>query len=277
MLVVARQASGYGSPGASGDECHGGIEVRFWSTILMTAALALISPILRSAQPLKPAEALDRYLAAPRNEQPACADSVFAVQVDASLPALKKHGSMTGFKRIVKPGRIVYRGLRFTGDNVVKNQVIARFLARESNPTQQAADITVTPLNYLFAFNKVSDYNRLTAYVFLLKPRRKRVGLFRGELWLDAETAAPLRLWGDLVKSPSIFVRSVRFVQDYQTVHGCSEPLRLLLTTRTQIAGTAEMTVWLHPASEEPEARGGMNVLPDFSMETRQDNEHNNR
>jgi hypothetical protein len=152
-------------------------------------------------------------------------------------------------------GHIVYRGLKFTGDNLIKLQVIARFLARETNPPEQAGDISVTPVNYTFAFDKASDYNGLTAYVFLLKPRRKRAGLFRGDLRRDAETAAPLRMWGDLVKSPSIFVHSFQFVQDYQMVRGCSEPLRLLLTTRTRIAGAVEMTVWLHPAEEREGTR----------------------
>ena len=151
---------------------------------------------------------------------------------------------------------------------MVKTQVIARFLTREAKTQPQAQDVGLTPQNYIFQFENTSDYNGLAAYVFLLKPRRKRAGLFRGELWLDAETAAPLRIWGDLVKSPSIFVRSIRFVQDYQTVRGCSEPLRVLLTARTRIAGTAEMTVWLHPASDEAEAT-------DFSIEVKRDDEHN--
>ena len=240
------------------------------------AALALMAPVL-SWGALKPPEALDRYLAQQRSGQPACPDSLFAVQIDASLPALKRRATMTGFKRIVRPGQIVYHGLRFTGDNVVKTQVITRFLARETKPPQPAGNVSVTPQNYSFEFEKVSEYNGLAAYVFLLKPRRKGAGLFRGELWLDAETAAPLRLWGDLVTSPSIFVRSVRFVQDYQTVRACSEPLRVLLTAQTRIAGAAEMTVWLHPASEQPEATETMNVSPDFSMEVKRDDEHNDR
>ncbi len=51
--------------------------------------------------------------------------------------------------------------------------------------------------------------------MFRVEPRRKRVGLFKGELWLDPSTALPLRGWGDFVKSPSIFVKRVRFVRDY--------------------------------------------------------------
>jgi len=233
------------------------------------AAVTLLAPALCPAQAMKPVEALDRYLAAQPEQHPGCTDSVFAVRIDASVPALKKRGSMTGFKRIVQPGHIVYRGLRFTGDNVVKTQVIARFLARETNPPEQAGDIAVTPRNYTFAFDRASDYNGVAAYVFLLKPRRKRAGMFRGELWLDAETAEPLRMWGDLVKAPSILVANFRFVQDYQTVHGCTEPLRLISTARTRIAGTVEMTVWLYPASEPTEASAAINATPDVSMEAK--------
>jgi hypothetical protein len=231
------------------------------------AALALIAPALSPAEALRPSEALGRYLAGQRGDRLACSDSLFAIRIDASMPAMKRYGSMTGFKRIVQPGQVVYRGLRFTGDKFVKTQVIARYLSRDTYPSAQTADIAVTPANYVFAFNGVSDYSGLAAYVFLLKPRRKRAELFRGELWLDAGTGEPHRIWGDLVKSPSIFVRSFRFVQDYQTVHGCTEPLRLLLTARTRIAGTVEMTVWLHPASEEPETTSGFDAVPDFSFD----------
>ena len=69
---------------------------------------------------------------------------------------------------------------------------------------------------------------------------------------MDANTAAPLRMWGDLVKSPSIFVRSFRFVQDYQTIAACTAPLRIVLTSRARIAGPVEMTVWMRPANQEP-------------------------
>jgi len=218
------------------------------------ATLALIASALCAAGPLAPAAALDRYLARGTHEQDQCFQWEYVVQIDASVPLLKKSGSMTGFKRLIQPGQAVYRGLRFTGDNLVKTQVIARFLAHETNTPDQAENVSVTRLNYRFEFEKVADYNGQMAYVFQLTPRRKRAGLFRGELWLHAETAIPLRLWGDFVKSPSIFVRSFRFVEDYQTIHACNEPLRSLLTARTRIAGSVEMTVWQHPASDDAEA-----------------------
>jgi hypothetical protein len=218
-----------------------------------SAVLALIATAAAYAQSSQPADVLDRYLAKRKDDAPECSNLVFSMQIEASMPSLKKRGSMTGLRRIVRPGQVVYQGLRFTGDNLVRNQVIARFLARDRNPSEEE-DVGVTPVNYIFTFDKAADYNGLVAYVFLLKPRRKRAGLFRGELWLDASTAAPLRMWGDLVKSPSIFVRSFRFVQDYQTVATCTTPLRIVLTSRARIAGPVEMTVWMRPATAEAES-----------------------
>ena len=225
--------------------------------------LALIAAAAGYGQALQPTEALDRYLASRQDGAPECSSLFFSVQIEASMPSLKKHGSMTGFKRMIRPGQVVYQGLRFTGDNLVRNQVIARFLARDRNPSEQG-DVGVTPANYIFAFDQSAGYNGLVAYVFLLKPRRKRAGLFRGELWLDANTAAPLRIWGDLVKSPSIFVRSFRFVQDYQTIAACSTPLRIVLTSRARISGEVEMTVWMRPATEQPDTSSSGRALSDF-------------
>jgi hypothetical protein len=216
-------------------------------------------------------------LASSRDQQPECSDSVFTVRINASLPALRKQGSMGGLKLISQTGQIVYRGLRFTGDDLIKTAVIGRFLANDTNPPEPADKVGITQQNYLFAYDKTSDYNGLIAYVFRLKPRRKRAGLFQGELWLDANTAQPLRLWGDLVKSPSIFIRSFRFVQDYQTVAGRSQPLRLLLTARTRIAGTVEMVEWLHPAGDEPEVTDAGECSSGFSTEVKHQNENRNR
>ena len=218
-------------------------------------ALALIAPAADYGQALQPSEVLDRYLANGPDDRPDCSNLVFSVQIDASMPSLKKQGSMTGFRRIVRPGQVVYQGLRFTGDTFVRNQVIARFLTHDRDPSGQG-DVGLTPANYVFTFAKAADYNGLLAYVFLLKPRRKRAGLFRGELWLNANTAAPLRMWGDLVKSPSLFVSSFRFVQDYQTAAGCNAPLRILLTSRARVAGKVEMTVWMRPATGEADPAG---------------------
>ena len=223
------------------------------SDMFRKLALILLFAGFCSGQSLTPDQAIDQYLTS-RDLQPGCSEGVFAVQIDASLPNLVKQGSMSGLKVVSRTGHTVYRGLRFTGDNLVKTAVIARFLANEAKPLEQVDGTDMTRQNYSFVYDRTAEYNRLVAYVFRLKPMRKRMGLFRGELWLEETTASPLRLWGDFVKSPSIFVRNVRFVRDYQRIGRCFQPLRLLLTVETRIAGKVEMAVWLHPVDDQSAA-----------------------
>ncbi len=56
---------------------------------------------------------------------------------------------MSGLKVISRTGQTVYRGLRFTGDNLVKTAVIARFLANDTGPDREAGT-DVTRQNYSF-------------------------------------------------------------------------------------------------------------------------------
>jgi hypothetical protein len=228
------------------------------SYIFRTLVLSLLFVRFFFAQPLTPGQAIDRYLAGPGEQQTKCSDWVYAVQIDATMPQLKKQGTMSGLKVVSRLGRTAYHDLRFTGDNLVKTAVIARFLANDVKPHEPGA--AVTRENYSFVYDRTSDYNGLTAYVFQLKPARKSIGLLKGELWLEAATAQPLRLWGDFVKSPSFFVRNIRVVQDFQRIGDSSHPLRLLLIVDTRIAGHVEMAVWLHPLdgeSAEAVAGGG--------------------
>jgi len=224
------------------------------SVMFLRLEILIVSVGFCSGQSLTPDQAIDRYLTRSRDGQPECPDCAFAVQIDASLPKFKKEGSMSGVKVVSRTGQAVYRGLQFSGDKLVKTAVIARFLANEAKPPERVAGTDVTRQNYSIVYDRASPYNELRAYVFRVKPIRKRIGLFKGELWLDATTAAPLRLWGDFVKSPSIFVRNFRFVQDYQRIGDRFQPLRLLVTVETRIAGEVEMAVWLHPVDGQSAA-----------------------
>src|SRR6266478_5411298 len=102
-------------------------------------ALLLLFAGFCSGQSLTPDEAIDRYLTGSRERQLGCSDLLFAVQIDASLPKLKKQGSMSGLKVVSRTGQNVYRGLRFTGDKLVKTAVIARFLANDAKPPERVA------------------------------------------------------------------------------------------------------------------------------------------
>ncbi len=68
------------------------------------------------------------------------------VKIAATLPRLAKQGELQALRSISKLGKITYQGLGFSGDNTIKNEVISRFIAEESQPH----DTAITPANYKF-------------------------------------------------------------------------------------------------------------------------------
>jgi hypothetical protein len=76
-----------------------------------------------------------------------------------------------------------------------------------------------------------------------------------GELWLDPQTHLPVREAGRLVKNPSIFLRKVEFVKDYQIQGGVSVPSRITTTVETRIVGKASLSVAFSSVSltEDPQ------------------------
>jgi hypothetical protein len=69
------------------------------------------------------------------------------------------------------------------------------------------------------------------------------VGLFKGELWIDPETNLPLREAGEFVKNPSIFLKKVQFVREYEIVEGRAIPKHVESKLNTRVWGTAEVSI----------------------------------
>jgi hypothetical protein len=185
---------------------------------------------------------ISKYLEASRL-QPAQHGASMQVDIDASVPKLKEQGRLKALRSISKVGRITYRVLGFQGDNTVKSQVIARYLDAE----QQQRDnqkLSVTPANYKFKFKgqKVAQ-DGTNIYVFQLSPRAKRVGLFKGELWLNASNCLPVLEKGRLVKNPSIFFKKVDFEQAFALHNGAAVPEHISSTIDTRLVGRVQLKI----------------------------------
>jgi hypothetical protein len=151
---------------------------------------------------------------------------------------------LRALRRISAIGRITYDHLRFEGDRTVKNEVIARYLTAETQAqTDQAAKLDVTPANYKFKFKGMMPGDGRDVYVFQVTPRKKRVGLYRGEVWIDAGTYLRVREAGSFVKNPSIFLKKIEFVRTYEIRDGISVPLEIHSVVDTRLVGKAELTI----------------------------------
>ncbi len=197
--------------------------------------------------PVQPAQIVDHYVKALEVEKTHPQPVSMEVDMDAKLPSLKKQGRLHALRFITRVGQIFYppRNMRYEGDNTIKKEVIARYLQAEKEArTDYAGELAVTPANYKFKFKGSADYAGTPAWVFQVNPRRKKVGLYKGELWIDQRTYLPLREWGELAKNPSVFLKNVYFVRDYWLCDGVAVPRRLISDIQTRLVGHAQLTIW---------------------------------
>jgi len=191
---------------------------------------------------------ISKYLEA-TNQQPVRAHSM-EVEINASVPSLKEHGKLRALRKISKVGLITYRVLGFQGDNTVKKEVIARYLQAEQQ-TQSDPGLMLTPANYKFKLKGERRVeNNETVYMFQVSPRKKRVGLFKGEMWLDANSYLPVLEKGRLVKNPSIFFKKVDFERAFAIQDGMSVPAHMTSTIDTRVVGKVELDINYTSVSE---------------------------
>lgn len=187
-------------------------------------------------------EVIGRYVAQNQSQENSLRGLQMDVDINANLPKLQKEGKLHALRHISRLGQITYQGLKFIGDNTIKNDVIVRYIRAETE-SQNIPEMGITPKNYKFKYKGVYEQDGRKLYVFHLTPRKKAVGLFKGELWVDASTYLPYRESGHFVKNPSIFLRKVEFTRDYEIRDGVAFPKHIESTIDTRFWGKAEMSI----------------------------------
>jgi hypothetical protein len=211
-------------------------------------ALGLVSPAFGESPSDADQELVGKYLDATRVQQETLRGTRMEVSIDARLPQLEKQGRLRAFRFVSRLGKITYKALGFSGDSTVKKEVIVRYLSMDTDKSP-SSDVSVTPDNYRFKFKAKLNQGDRAIEVLDLTPKKKhwwggyKVGLFKGELWVDADTGMPVRLSGQWVKSPSVFVKRVQFVQEFEMQNGVSLPSHIESTVDTRIVGRAELSI----------------------------------
>jgi hypothetical protein len=234
-------------------------------------ALVVVAAASLQADPDPKSEAgagiLAQYQDAVRRQQDVLKDVSMDVTMEATIPKLKKHGRLNALRKISSLGKITYKVLGFSGDDTVKKEVMARYMTAEVDAAQEKRDeIGITPDNYEFKYKGQQEKESRLVHVFELKPRHKRLGLFKGELWVDPATFLPVREFGKLVKNPSVFIKKMEFVRKYDIRDGVAYLVQLDSRTDTRIVGHADLHIdyanFQKPAEREEaaveEARGAL-------------------
>jgi hypothetical protein len=98
------------------------------------------------------------------------------------------------------------------------NRVLRKTLELESQLSHPEVrpEAQFTPDNYAFQSIKTAPLDGRLAYVIDVVPKRQDEYLFRGRIWVDTEDFALARVEGESARSPSFWIRSVHFTQEYR-------------------------------------------------------------
>ena len=213
-----------------------------WLVVLGCLSVLRADPRAKS----RPSDAvLQLYLARAGEQRAALRNVSMEVDIEANLPQLQKTGKLSALRHISKLGQVSYDVLSFIGDKMIKKDVIARYIAAEVKATGNGRNqaIAITEENYKFKYRGMYGVGDWRLHLFELQPRKKRVGLFRGWLWVEADSGVAVRESGRFVKSPSVFLKTVEFLRDYEIRDGMAVPVRVESTIRTRLVGTAKLSI----------------------------------
>jgi hypothetical protein len=201
-----------------------------------------------------PSSVLDRYNATLENRSDRTESGPVTLDIEASAPKLAKRARLQAIRRLVPFSKPEYEVVQIAGDAMVRRQVIARYLSADAEGrAMRESAVAISRANYKFRFVGSLGTGPSLAYVFQITPRKKRRGLIRGELWIDAATGIAVHQAGYLVKRPSLFLRRVGVVQDVDLREGRPYLRITRLDLDTLLAGRVELIAREHPCEPAPE------------------------
>jgi hypothetical protein len=166
--------------------------------------------------------------------------------IRAQLPDTAQSGEYEVQRHYLAPRTLEFKAVRFTGDSFVKTNVITRLLQSEVDHVQKddPALNAISPANYKFSYKGLSQIEGRKVHVYQLKPREKRAGLFKGRIYINAYTGSLVRAEGRPVKSPSLFIKKIDFVQDYADIGRFTFPVHVHSEATARIVGRAIVDVY---------------------------------
>lgn len=189
--------------------------------------------------------AFGRYVASLEHVSPFAEAGAVSILIDASTPALYKESVLLAIRRTSSNER-AYLILGMDGDGAVAEEVIARYLTIEEQMESVPRSSTlISPENYRFQFRGQVNTGSGSAYVYDITPKKRRPGLFKGQIWIDAVTGAELLVSGQLADAP-LTSGGITFVRE-ATLDASGYARVTHLTFAVPLLGRSELIVIERP------------------------------
>jgi outer membrane lipoprotein-sorting protein len=138
----------------------------------------------------------------------------------AANPRFKQE-SVLEVKTIFKqPATLESEVVRSEGSQLIRTRVFDKILEAEKEANQTKQEVTITPVNYNFTLLGKQDCTGRPCYHLRITPKRKNKYSINGQIWVDAEDGALVRLEGSPAQRPSFWTLSTKVERRYERIEG---------------------------------------------------------
>ncbi len=208
------------------------------------------SDLIARSQSRPDSVAFARYIASLEQPDPLTGLEPIAVLIEASLPRFYKDAQLLAIRRMGENERSEYLIAALVGDGAALDEVTMRYFAlQEEIEKLPSSSIQISPENYKFRLRGEVKTGIGSAYVYDITPKKRRRGLFKGQIWIEAGTGSEVLTSGHLESVPSIG-SSVDFVRETK-LDGAGYARVTHLSFTVPLLGRSELVVTERPLSSQ--------------------------
>ncbi len=129
-----------------------------------------------------------------------------------------------------------------SGSHLLLKHVLMELLETERDDSRQQR-AALTPFNYNFTFDSLTNENGRLLYVFFVEPKVKNKLLYRGKIWIDSSDYAVVRVEAQPAENPSFWIKSTEIHHSYEKIGEFWLPQTNRSESKVRFGGTAVLTI----------------------------------
>ena len=137
-------------------------------------------------------------------------------------PRFKQESMLEVKTQFHQPGTFESEILRSEGSELIRERVFNKILEAEKDAGTEkgSQESDISPVNYDFTFIQKQDCDGRPCYNLRIIPKRKDKYSLEGQIWVDAEDGAIVRMTGSPARRPSLWTFGTQLERRYKRLDG---------------------------------------------------------
>jgi negative regulator of sigma E activity len=163
----------------------------------------------------------------------------------AANPRFKQESVVEAKTVFRQPSTFETEVVRTEGSELIRERVFDKILEaeKEANTKKTRQEVNITPANYNFTLIGKQDCSGRPCYNLRITPKQKTKYSLDGQIWVDVEDGAIVRMQGSPAKRPSFWTLSTQIERRYKRIDGVWLCDAMESTSNIVIAGKSSLKV----------------------------------